>query len=284
LILSLELEITRWLTRQEYDTNTSELLFCEGKISPISKNILMEETMATKGRMNSERQSAILVGILFIIATAFLFIGEAFYNPILGSPDFLENAYPNRTIVVFGILLEFTCVIAIPLIAICIFPILKKYGEALALGYVAFRLLEAVFFMIVDINKLSLISASQGYLNAGGADASFFQNLASSIQSENTWLFSIYVLIFALGALIFYSALYRSNLVPRFISAWGWIAAVIMIIGTVLGLLDVNIPVSDLVVELIFALPIAVNEMVLAIWLIIKGFNPAVLAPMAANE
>jgi len=49
--------------------------------------------------MNTNRKTAVIVGILFIIATAFLFIGEAFYNPILSSPDYLDNAYSNRLIV-----------------------------------------------------------------------------------------------------------------------------------------------------------------------------------------
>ena len=74
--------------------------------------------------MNSYRKTAIIVGALFIIATAFLFIGEAFYKPILSSPDYLNIAYPNRITVIMGILLEFACVIAIPLIPVFLFPIL----------------------------------------------------------------------------------------------------------------------------------------------------------------
>ncbi|NIN36710.1 MAG: DUF4386 family protein, partial [Gammaproteobacteria bacterium] len=115
--------------------------------------------------MNTHRKTAIIVGVLFIIATAFLFVGEAFYDPILSSPDYLVNAYPNRNTVVIGILLEFACVIAIPLIPVFLFPVLRKHNEALALGYVVFRFLEAVLFIVVQINKLSLINVSQGYLD-----------------------------------------------------------------------------------------------------------------------
>jgi hypothetical protein len=114
------------------------------------------------------------VGVLFIIATAFLFIGEAFYKPILSSPDYLDNAYPNRITVIIGILLEFICVLAMPLIPVFLFPILKKHNEALALGYVGFRFLEAVLYIGLEINKLSLINVSQDYLGKGGMDASYF--------------------------------------------------------------------------------------------------------------
>jgi hypothetical protein len=223
--------------------------------------------------MNTSRKTAIIVGVLFIIATAFLFIGEAFYDPILSSPDYLEIAYPNRTTVVIGMLLEFACVIAIPLIPVFLFPILREHYEALALGYVVFRSLEAVLFVIVEINKLSLINVSEGYLNSGGLDASFFQNIGSSIQAVNTWAFSIYVLVFAIGALALNSVLYRSKLVPRFISAWGFIAAAVILIGSVLVMLEMFTGISDMALQLIIAAPIAVQEMVLAVWLIVKGFN-----------
>jgi hypothetical protein len=233
----------------------------------------------TKGSpRGTNRKTAITVGVLFIIATVFLFIGEAFYDPILSSPDYLDIAYPNRIIVIIGILLEFSCVIAIPLIPVFLFPILREHYEALALGYVVFRLLEAVLFIMVEINKLSLISVSQGYLNKGGMDASYFQNVGSSIQSWNDWSFSLYVVVFTLGALMFYSVLYKSKLVPRFISAWGFIAAALLLTGIVLIMVEAFTGIAELGLELVFALPIAVNEMVLAIWLIVKGFNSSTIS------
>jgi hypothetical protein len=233
--------------------------------------------------MDSNRKTAIIVGVLFIIATAFLFIGEAFYKPILSSPDYLDNAYPNKIIVIIGILLEFICVLAMPLIPVFLFPILKKHNEALALGYVGFRFLEAVLYIGIEINKLSLINVSQDYLNKGGMDTSFFQNIGSSIQSVNDWAFSIYVVVFTLGALMLYSVLYKSKLIPRFISAWGFIAAALLLTGSVLIMVDIFTGISGLGLELILVTPIAVNEMVLAIWLIVKGFNPAAITSGSAK-
>jgi hypothetical protein len=234
--------------------------------------------------MDSNRKTAIIVGVLFIIATAFLFIGEAFYKPILSSPDYLDNAYPNKIIVIIGILLEFICVLAMPLIPVFLFPILKKHNEALALGYVGFRFLEAVLYIGIEINKLSLINVSQDYLNKGGMDTSFFQNIGSSIQSVNDWAFSIYVVVFTLGALMLYSVLYKSKLIPRFISAWGFIAAAFLLTGSVLIMVDMFTGISGVGLELIFVTPIAVNEMVLAGWLIVKGFNPSAIAYLSANK
>ena len=88
------------------------------------------------------------------------------------------------------------------------------------------------------------------------------------------WAWVFYVLVFAIGALIFYTALYQSKLVPRWISGWGWIAAILIMISALMTMFEVNLP------ETMFGLlvlPIAVQEMVMAIWLIIKGFNTSAL-------
>ena len=226
--------------------------------------------------MNSHRMTAIIVAVLFIIATVMLFVGGVVYEPILSSPDYLNTAYPNRTIVIIGILLEFTIVPAILLIPVFLFPILKKHNEALALGYVGFRFLEAVLIIVIESFRLSLINVSQDYLTKGGGmDASYFQNIGSAIQAMSDWTFSLYVIVFALGALILYYVLYTSKLIPRIISAWGLIAAALMLIGTVIIMVGIFTGISEAELNLIFAMPIAVQEMVLAAWLILKGFNPS---------
>lgn len=234
--------------------------------------------------MDANRKTAVIVGVLFIIATVFLFIGEAVYNPILGSPDYLETTYQNRIIVTIGILLEFSCVLAIPLIPVFLFPILRKHNEPFALGYFGFRFLEAVLFVFVQINTISLISVSQNYLSNGVDNAAQFQNIGGFIQSWNFWSFFFYVLFFTLGALMFYSVLYQSRLVPRFISAWGFIAAALLLAGTVFEMVELFSGIPESVRQIIYAGPIAVNEMVLAIWLIVKGFNPAAVASASAKS
>ena len=236
--------------------------------------------------MNSNRKTAIIVGVLFIFAIVMLFIGEAFYKPILDSPDYLDNAYPNRIVVIIGILLEFTGVPAVVLISVFLFPILKKHNETLALGYVGFRVLEGGILSVAYISKLSLVNLSRDYLNKGGMDASYFQYIGSSIQSVNHWAGTqglIYLIVFSLGSLILYSVLYKSKLVPRFISVWGLIAAAILLTGSVLANIDMFTEISGLVLELIVALPIAVAEIMLSLWLIFKGFNSSAIVSESAK-
>ena len=234
-----------------------------------------------ESKMNIYRKTARIVGVLFMMALVLFLIGKALYEPILSSPDYLDNAYPNRVIVIIGVLLEFISALSVVLIPVFLFPILKKHDEVLALGYVSFRLFEAVLLSIAQIYKLSLINLSQEYLNNGEADAPFFQNMGTSIQSVIAWVDHdrlIYLIVFAIGALILYSALYKSKLIPRWLSIWGLISAVAILIATFMATFDIF-----LVLAMLLVIPIGLQEQAMAIWLIVKGFNPSAIDSESAK-
>ena len=230
--------------------------------------------MPTQATTNSYKKNAIIIGILFIIATAFLFVGGSFYGPVLDMPDYLQVAYPNRISAIIGMLIEFSCILAIPLIPVFAYPVLRKHSETLALAYIVFRLFEAVLFMLVDITKLSLIKVSQLYLAAESSTVGLIENIGATIQGWNEWAWVFYVLIFGFGALIFYVALHQSKLLPRWISIWGLIAIVMMMTSALLAMFGVELP--DAIFGLL-VVQIGVQEMVMAVWLIVKGFNSAAI-------
>lgn len=225
--------------------------------------------------MKTYRKTAIIVGGLFIFALVLDLIGRGMYEPILNTPDFLVNAHAHKTPVIIGILLEFLCAPAIVLIPIVLFPVLKKHNESLALGYVGFRLLEGVLFFTSVIGAFTQLSLSQQYMNAGASDIPYFQTLGSQILAGAEWTTLIYIIVFTLGALIFYYILFSSKLLPRFIAVWGFVAAVMLLTGALLGMFGL-IPLSKAM--LYFGPPIALNEIVLAVWLIVKGFNLSAIA------
>ena len=232
--------------------------------------------------MNSPRKTARIIGALFIMALAPFLIGQALYDPILSSPDYLDNAYPNRVIVMIGILIEFLGYLGLVLIPVFLFPILKKHNEVLALGYVSFRLFEVVLLSVAQICKLLLINLSQDYLNKGGTDASYFQNIGNSIKSALFWNDSgglIYLVVFVIGALILYSALYKSKLIPRWLSIWGLIGAVAMLIASVIATFDI----FPVLFAILLMIPIPLQEVTMSIWLIVKGFNPSAIASGSAK-
>lgn len=221
--------------------------------------------------MTASRKTAIVVGVLFVIALVLDIVGRGIYEPILYTSDFLENAFPNKIELTTGILLELIAGIAIVLIPVVLFPIFKKHNEALALGYLGFRFSEGILFMVFPVAKsLSLISLSQEYLT-GAEDAAYLQSLGRSLQAQNHWGTLIYIIVFCLGALIFNYVLYQSKLIPRWISVWGLIAVSLLMLGAfvaVFGLVDTTRVMTFL------GLPFGLNELVMAGWLMLKGFNP----------
>jgi hypothetical protein len=230
--------------------------------------------------MNTHRRAAIIVGAFFIFPTVVLFAGQALYGPILDAPDYLDRAFPNRAAVIAGVLLELSGNPAVVLIPMFLFPVLRRHDEALALGYAGLRLLEVGFYIVSLVCGLSLVTLSQVYLSSGEMGAAYYHSIGSSIQAGADWAFTVAIIFYTLGAMVFHWVLYRSKLIPRFISAWGFVAAAVMLVGTVLAMFDL-LP-ADSVWEMAVMLPVPLNETVLAIWLIVKGFDPAAIAAKPA--
>lgn len=224
--------------------------------------------------MNTKK-IAIVVGVLFLIALFFNIIATGITDPILGIPDYLANIYPNKTIVITGNLLNFIAALAMIFIPIVLYPVARERYRNLALGYVVFRFLEGTLFIYIAIKTLTFISLSKAFINANDEQIAFLQILGNSFQFEIHWATIIYILIYVLGGLTFYYLLYKSKLVPRFLSIWGLLAVTLLLIGVTLGMFHFgmfsNMPLMKGMVY--FAPPVALNELVLSIWLIAKGFN-----------
>lgn len=224
--------------------------------------------------MTAVRSTAVIVGILFVIATGFYMIGQAVYVPILDSPDYLDLAYPQRSRVIAGILIEVVGVLAIPSIALLLYPVLRLHDEASALGYVGVRFLESVALLVVDVNMWGMVSLSRSYLEGGAASTADWQLVGSALQaaSESAFLISV-AIIFPIGVLLLNSVLWRARLVPRFISGWGLAAGALLLVGSVLSFFEALPAVPPIALEAVLSGPIAIQEMVLAVWLISKGLN-----------
>jgi hypothetical protein len=227
--------------------------------------------------MDSNRKTAIIVGVLFITATVAYSIGVIFLDPILGGSDYLTKASENENQVVLGAFLVLIDAVAVAGIGILIYPILKKHNEALALGYAGARIVEGVLFIVNVITILILLTLSQEFVKAGAPDASYYQTLGTLLLAAGDWAFLFgFGLAFTLSALILNFLLYQSKLIPRWLSGWGFVGAALLWVYYLLQFFSIN------QVEILF-LPIAVQEMVFAIWLMVKGFNPSAIASGSAK-
>jgi len=227
--------------------------------------------------MNAARKTAVIAAVLFLIALVLNVAATSIYKPVVDAPDYLSRIYPKRTSVTIGILLDFICAPAMILIPVVLFPILKIFSERIALGYVVLRLLEGILHIYLAINSLSLISLSQRYVIAGGSDGSTFQTLGSSIHATIEWATLLYIIVYAMGAFLFYSLLFGSRLIPRWLSGWGLLAVALLLTGALLHMFGIFGAMPLMTVMPYFAPPIGLQEMVMAVWLIVKGFDPAAI-------
>ena len=164
-------------------------------------------------------------------------------------------------------------------IAVVMYPVLKKWNAGLALGSVVFRTIETAFYMVGLVSLLSLLTLGQQFTTAGAADRTSLQAIGNLLVSVRDHAALVAVFAFCLGAFMYYYLFFQSRLIPRWLSGFGIVAIILMMAACVLALFSGNRITSYIPL----AAPIVVQEMVLAVWLIVKGFNPSAIASMSAK-
>jgi hypothetical protein len=163
--------------------------------------------------------------------------------------------------------------------AFLLFPILRRHSEGLAAGYVGIRGFENVFYAAGVVGLLIMLTVSQNSV-AGSPDLSL---LGVALLALHDWSILIGTLIFAgLGSLTLNSVLYQSGLVPRWLSLWGIVGAVLLVSYGLLGIFGVDTALGS--PFMLLAMPTALQEMVFAVWLIAKGFSRPAVQPAQAAE
>ena len=231
--------------------------------------------------MNTYRKTAISVGVLVIIATVLHVLGSNLFKPILDSPDYLIKISANESQVIIGGLLVLISAFASAGIAIGLYPVLKKHHEALALGSVGLRVMEGMLYIVGVVGLLSILTLSQEYVKAGALNASLFQASGTSLLAVRDWAGKLSIIAFTVGALMYYYVFYQSKLIPRWLSGWGFLGAALSLVAALLAISGQIIYFST--VFILLQVPIGVQEMVLAVWLIVKGFNPSAIASGSAK-
>jgi len=217
--------------------------------------------------MNSDKTIVKITGLLFLIQIVTYMIGNQFLtSPVINSPDYLTSIYENSNQLLIGTLLEFICAIAVVAIAVLLFPILKKYSERIAMWYVVFRISEFTIIVFSKIKILSLIPLGQQYVNATMSENENLKTFGNIILNEYSIAVLMVMVAFSIGAFMFYYLLYKSKLIPRFISVWGLIGVTLVLTANIFEL-------SDNSLGMLIYMPMGLNELFLGIWLLIKGLN-----------
>ncbi len=230
----------------------------------------------------TNRKAAIIVGVLYIIGTVAGILSVVFSTPILNGPYFLSKVSANENQFILAALFVLLMGLALALVPVMLFPILKKQNETLALGYIVFRgALETVAYITMVITWFLLLVLSREFVAAGAPNISYFQTLGAVLLKGHDSISPILIIVFSLGALMLYTLFYQSKLIPSWISVFGFIAITLHLVTGFLIIFQLMSPFST--INMIVNFPIFLQEMVMAVWLIVKGFNPSAVASLSAK-
>jgi hypothetical protein len=233
--------------------------------------------------MSSVRRSAIWVGVLYIIATVAPISTLGPWEALSAGEGVLVNAATHESQLFLVVILNLVMAIAVAGVAFMIYPVLKKVADTtvkkgLAAWYVGTRVTEGAAFLVALLFMLAFLPLSRALQGAGAAEVATFQAIGEVMQSSSDLAFALGQTVFAVGAAMLYYLLFDSRLVPRWLALWGLVASPLFVVAS-LSLMWTGDPNSTISTAL-YA-PMALQEMVLAVWLIAKGFDLRESEPVA---
>jgi hypothetical protein len=219
--------------------------------------------------MNSKR-IAVVTGILFIVATTATIVSQMLLSPLLAGENLVSSISSGSMRLKLGMVFELLNAFASAGIAISLFTILRRTNESFGIGYLGLRLIEGSLGVIAVISYAALFHLIETYSVSSVVPSPEIHRLIDLLINAHDFTFLLVLIAFNIGAFILYPLLFRSKLVPRGIAAWGLVGAFLLAVANIIQFFDVQ--TNGLLISLLPA-PIALNEMALAIWLIVKGFN-----------
>ncbi len=231
--------------------------------------------MSTKAAMNHYRMTAIVVGVVYLAGFVVGIGGEILFQSVLGAPNYLATISANSLTVLSGAVLWLMAVIGDAAHGVLMFPILKPHGERLAVGYLAARIMDALFIAIMVIFILLQVPLGAAYLNAAAPDAAYLQILGRLFTQGQLYAYQIGMSTLGVSGLLLCYTLYKAKLLPRWLAVWGLIGYAVIFCGMLSEIMGSGL-------GLVSSLPGGLWEIFVGMWLIVKGFNaPASVADEA---
>jgi uncharacterized membrane protein len=229
-----------------------------------------------EGKKNTYRTTARIVGAMYLAGFVVGITGIVLLGSILSGPDHLATLPASSMLLAFGAVLWLMAAAWDAAHGVLMFPILKQHSERIAVGYLGFRIMDALFIAIMVLFILIQIPIGSEYLNAGASDASYLQALSTVFMQAQLDAYNIAMTTLGISGLILCYSFYKSKLVPRLLSVWGLVGYAVILCGSVLEVLGFNL-------QTIHAIPGGLWEMFIGVWLIVKGFNPSAFVSKPAN-
>jgi len=220
--------------------------------------------------MSSDKNTPRLLGAAFLFVMVASILSGLLLTSVIGSgsiSDILVNISNNLTLIRISIVVGLATSIGIVVLAVLLFIVLHKQNKIIALVALGWWLAEAITLAVSKIGLFALIPLSLEFVGAGAPAASYFQTLGDFLysgvyqQADN-----IHMLFYSFGGVMWFYLFYRSRYIPRVLSILGLVIESVGLIGMVLLLLAVR-------VDMLFFYPIAVLELAIGLWLMVKGIR-----------
>lgn len=223
--------------------------------------------------MASTRRTAFVAGVFFVIAAAAAIVGLALYGPVLNDSGFVTGAGSSNQVLA-GALFEVFVAISVVGTAVTLYPVVRRQGEGLAIGYVAGRVLEATVIVVGMISLLAVVT-----LRGSSGDAGALSAVSDGLVAVHDWTFLLGP-GFAIGVntLMLAYLMYRSELVPRWIARIGLVGGPLIFASSTAILFGAYEQLDPVAGALAF--PVFAWEMSLAVYMIVKGFREPAAAPV----
>ncbi len=232
--------------------------------------------MTTKERMNTYRTTAIVVGVVYLAGFVVGLGGNGLIQSILGAPDHLSTVSANSMMLAIGAILWLMAVAGDAAHGVLMFPVLKQHSERIAFGYLASRIVDAVFIAVSVLFILLQIPLGSEYLKAVAPNTFYLQALSTLSIQANLYAYEIGMIALGLAGLMLNYMFYRAKLVPRWIAVWGLVGYAIIFCGMVSEVMGSGL-------GLVSSIPGGLWEVFIGVWLIAKGFNSSAFVSQATR-
>ncbi len=236
--------------------------------------------------MKTYRMNAVMTGVLYILGTVFgiltLVGGKVFSSGITNASlvgmDLLNLVTADSAKITVGSFLTMMMGISLILMSVFLYPVLRKVSKEMAMGLILFRgALEGVFYLISVLTFLSL--AAVGKMNTtAGSESAVLQTIGNLLLQFLTFNSQLLSIVFVIGGMCIYIAFYRSRLIPRWLTIWGFIGMATTLTSALLTFFNMETNLG-FYLEIV----LAPQELIMAVWLIVKGFNKSALADLSEN-
>lgn len=221
--------------------------------------------------MKTDIKTGRVVGVLFllmIITGSISLDYRGLSTSLTESETFLQTVFENSFDMRIAILLDFIAALTWILIFIYVYPVLKKHLKDMSIWHFGFGFLVINFVIIVvsNISHLSLITLSKAFINADSPDLGYYRTLGKMSIRDYYSAHFFSLITYTIGAAALFYALFKTKIVPRFLSIWGIFAMMVVFGATWFQIFGYKVSFN-------FYMQNGLHIISFTLWLIIKGFS-----------